>query len=71
MKLRVFKADELVLRRVFENIANPVDGKFHANWEGPYTVVRVGIAESYALSKPDGTVVLKMWNAMHLKKYYH
>ena len=41
-----------------------------ANWEGPYTVVRVGTVGSYALSKSDGTVVPKMWNAMHLKKYY-
>ena len=28
VKLRAFKADELVLRRVFENTANPADGKF-------------------------------------------
>ena len=26
-----FKAGELVLRRVFENTANPTDGKFQAN----------------------------------------
>ena len=68
VKLHTFKAEELVLRRVFENTANPVDGKFQANWEGPYMVVLVGIVGSYALSKPDGTAVLRMWNAMHLKK---
>ena len=84
MKLRTFKDSELVLRRVFENTPNPADGKFQANWEGPYTVFRVGTAgsyvlskpdgtvvpRSYALSKPDGTAVPKIRNAMHLKKYY-
>ena len=39
VKLRTFKAKELVLRRVFENTANPADGKFQPDWEGPYTVV--------------------------------
>ena len=64
------KAGELVLRRVFENTANPADGKFQANWEGPYKVVRVGTIGSYALSKPDGIAGPRMCNAMHLKKYY-
>ena len=66
-----FLPRELVLRRVFENKANPKNGKFQPNWEGLYTVVRVGAAGSYALSRPDGTAVLNMWNAMHLKRYYH
>ena len=70
VKRRTFKAGELILRRVFENTANPANGKLQANWEGPYKVVRVGTVGSYALSKPDGTAVPKMWNAMHLKKYY-
>ena len=35
-----------------------------------HMVVRVGTVGSYALSKTDGTVVPKIWNAMHLKKYY-
>ena len=70
VKLHTFKIGELVLIRVFENTANPADGKFQANWKGPYTVVQVGTTESYALSKPDMTVIPRMWNAMHLKKYY-
>ena len=70
VKRRTFKAGELILRRVFENTANPANGKLQANWEGPYKVVRVGTVRSYALSKPDGTSVPKMWNAMHLKKCY-
>ena len=34
VKPRTFLPRELVLRRVFENTANPVDGKFQPNWEG-------------------------------------
>ena len=70
VKPRTFKVGDLVLRRVFENRANPADGKFQPNWEGPYTVVRVGIVGSYELSRSNGTVIPRMWNAMHLKKYY-
>ena len=70
VKPHTFKAGELILRRVFENTSNPVDGKFQPKWEGPYTVVRARTASSYALSRPDGTAVPRMWNAMHLMKYY-
>ena len=65
-----FKTGELVLRRVFENTSNLVDGKFQPNWEGPYTVVRVWKVGSYSLSRPYENVVPRMWNATHLKKYY-
>ena len=51
-------------------MAKLADEKFQANWEGPYTVVRVGTIRSYALSKPDGTAIPRMWNAMHHKKHY-
>ena len=61
VKPRTFKAKELVLRRVFKNMSKLVDGKFEH---------RVGTIGSYALSRQDGTTVPKMWNAMHLKKYY-
>ena len=67
---RILLARELVLKRVFENTTNLVDKKFQPNWEGPYTVVRVETVGSYALSKPDGTVVPRMWNSMHLKQSY-
>ena len=41
---RVFQPGDLVLRKVFENITDPVAGKFQANWEGPYIVTRVGVS---------------------------
>ena len=65
-----FRAGDLVLRRVIENTADSTVGKFQPNWEEPYVVVRVGPAESYALNKLDGAPVPRMWNVMHLKRYY-
>ena len=52
---RAFQPGDLVLRRVFENTANPTTGKFQPNWEGPYVVTRPGELRSYAIDKTDGT----------------
>ena len=70
VKPRVFQLGDLVLRKVFENTADPTVGKFQPNWEGPYVVMRAGETGSYATYKMDGTPVLRMWNAMHLRRYY-
>ena len=61
---RVFQPGDLNLRKVFENTADPTEGKFQPNWEGPYVVARPGESGSYAIDKTDGTPVPKMWNAM-------
>ena len=70
VRLRVFQPGDLVLRRVFENTTYPMAGKFQPSWEGPYIVTRSGESGSYAIDKTDGTPVPRMWNAMHLKRYY-
>ena len=70
VKPRVFQPGDLVLRKVFENIADPMAGKFQPNWEGPYVVTRPGEFGSYAIDKTDGTPVPRMWNVTHLKRYY-
>ena len=70
IKLRAFRAGDLVFRKVFENMVDPTVGKFQPNWEGPYMIVRVGLVGSYALNKLDGESMPRMWNAMHLKRYY-
>ena len=67
---RVFQPGDLVLRKVFENMADPTAGKFQPNWEGPYIVRWLGEPGSYAIDIIDGTPVPRMWNAMHLKRYY-
>ena len=70
VKPQEFQPGDLVLRKVFENTADPTAEKFQPNWEGPYVVMRAGEAESYAIDKTDGTPVPRMWNATHLKRYY-
>ena len=70
VKPRVFQPSDLVLRKVFENTADPAAGKFQPNWEGPYVVTRSRESGSYAIDKIDGNPVPRMWNAMHLKRYY-
>ena len=70
VKPRVFRPGDLVLRKVFENTTNPTAGKFQPNWEGPSVVTRTDEAGSYAIDKTDGTLIPRMWNAMHLRRYY-
>ena len=67
VKPRTFQPGDLVLRRVFDNTADPNVGKFQPNG---YLVTRVGESGSYALDKLDGTPVPRMWNSTHLKRYY-
>ena len=70
VKPRVFRTGDLVLRKLFENTADPTVGKFQPNWEGTYVVTRTGEARSYAIDKTNGTPVPRMWNVMHLRRYY-
>ena len=70
VKQQAFRVGDLVLRSVFENTADLAAEKFQRNWEGPYKIIRLGAAGSYALNKLDRTPLPRMWNAMHLKKYY-
>ena len=70
VKPRMFQQGNLVLGKFFENTADPLAGKFHPNWEGPYFVTRAGESRSYAFDKLDGIPVPRMWNVMHLKRYY-
>ena len=70
VKPRMFQPGDLVLRKVFENTVNPAAEKFQPNWEVLYLVTRAGESSSYALDKLDGTFVPRMWNAIHLKRYY-
>ena len=70
VKSCAFRAGDVVFRRVFENMVDLEADKFQPNWEGSYTIVKVGVAGSYALDKLDETSVPMMWNATHLKRYY-
>ena len=70
MKPCMFQPGDLVLRNIFENTADPSTGKFQQSLEGPYIITRAGKSRSYVLDKLDGTPVPRMWNVMHLKRYY-
>ena len=70
VKPRVFRSGDLVLRKVFENTVEPTAEKFQPNWEGPYVVTRTSEVGSYAIDKTDGIPIPRMWNAMHLRRYY-
>ena len=70
VKPRMFQPRDLVLRKVFENTADSLVGKFQPNCEGPYIVTQVSESGLYALDELDKTPVPRLWNAMHLKRYY-
>ena len=70
VKLQAFQPKDLVLRKVFENTTDPTVGKFQPNWEELYLITRAGESGAYALDKLDGTLVPRMWNATHFKRYY-
>ena len=67
---RTFKVGTLILKRVFENIAEMGVGKFQVNWEGPYIVSKAGESGAYHLQKLNGTPLLRPWNVYNLKQYY-
>jgi len=46
------------------------DGKFSANWEGPFRVTVAAGKGAYRLERLSGQVVLRTWNAAHLKFYF-
>ncbi|KAF8094772.1 hypothetical protein N665_0353s0003 [Sinapis alba] len=47
---RIFREGELVLRKVFQNTAERNEGKFGANWERPYKVIKVVRPGSYEIA---------------------
>ena len=64
------KARPRVLRKVFENTAKRRAGKFQANWEDPYIIIKASESWGYHLQKLDGTPLLHPWNVSNLKQYY-
>ena len=70
VKPRMFQLGDLVLRNVFENTADPSARKFQPYLEGRYIVTQACESGSYSLDKLDGMPIPRMWNVMHLKRYY-
>ncbi|RVW88662.1 hypothetical protein CK203_043756 [Vitis vinifera] len=54
-RLRMFRVETLVLKRVFENTAEKRVGKLQANWEEPYVVSKARNSEAYHLQTLNET----------------
>ncbi|XP_074336102.1 uncharacterized protein LOC141673269 [Apium graveolens] len=70
VKGQLLKVGDLVLRKVMPNTKNPQHGVFGANWEGPYRIKSILWKGTYHLEDMDGKLILRAWNAEHLRKYY-
>ncbi|XP_063936084.1 uncharacterized protein LOC135147163 [Daucus carota subsp. sativus] len=70
VKDRPVRVGDLVLRRVMPNTKVAAHGVFGANLEGPYKVKAVIWGGTYHLVNMDDKMVLRAWNAEHLRKYY-
>ena len=71
VKLRPLVLGDMVLRKVLGNIKNPAWGKLEPNWEGPYCFTSVAKIGAYYLEDLDKKIVLHLWNANNLKRYYY
>ena len=70
VRMRQFRAEDWVLRKVNQNTRDPSHGVLGPKWEGPYRVIRTTGPGAYKLAYPDGRDVKRSWNAEHLKKYF-
>ena len=67
---RIFKPDDLVLKKLMPAKKNPTHGKVGLNWEGPYVVSRIVRPVNYELQTEEGKTLPHSWNAEHLRRFY-
>ncbi|XP_056694872.1 uncharacterized protein [Spinacia oleracea] len=70
VKHRPMQVGGLVLRRTAATGKGKAEGKFTANWEGPYQITKEVALGSYHLMTMEGRELKNSWNANMLKKYY-
>ena len=70
IRVRTFKIEDWVLRRVFQNTKEVGAGKLGPNWEGPYKITKIVGHRAYKLQARDGCDIHNSWNATHLKLYH-
>jgi len=68
VKPREFGPGDLVWRMCSE--ARKHEGKFSANWEGPFRILATTGKGAYRLERLSGQAIPRTWNATHLKFYY-
>jgi len=65
---RSFAKGDLVWRMASN--AGKKDGKFSANWDGPYRIREDVGGGAYRLEKLSGEEIPNTWNVSHLKFYF-
>ena len=60
VQLREFVVDDLILRKVFENIKDPTNGKLGPNWEGPHKITKLADKGAYHLEDLEGKQVPRL-----------
>lgn len=65
-----FKIGDLLLSQTFQNIQDPNTRKLAMTWEGPYQMIDITRLGSCKLQDMHRKI-LRSWNAIHLKRYYH
>jgi len=66
---RSFAIGDLIWRMA--SSARKKDGKFSANWDGPYRIREDVGGGAYCLEHLSGEEIPKTWNASHLKLYFN
>ena len=69
IKSRPFRAEDLVLRKIFENTVDLAVDKFQPKLGGDIRDRKRRASRVVALNKLDGAPVPRMWNVIHLKRY--
>jgi len=70
VRRRTFQKEDLVWRKVGEARRERQEGKFAANWDGPYRVIDAFGNGANKLEELGGKPIPRTWNATHLKMYY-
>ena len=68
---RSFVVGDLVLRKVLQNTKKASEGVLGANWDGPYRFTKVLGGGAYVLKDQERRELAHLWNAEHLRKFYH
>ena len=70
VRLRIFKPDDLVLKKILLIRKDPTHRKLGPNWEGPYVISRIVRPGNYELQTEEGKTLPHSWNVEHLRRFY-
>ncbi|XP_074278391.1 uncharacterized protein LOC141601982 [Silene latifolia] len=70
VNIRVFREEDLVLRKLFPNKKEKPAGKLAPPWEGPYLIDSIVGQRAYKLQTLKGEIIPRSWNLTHLKLFH-